>query len=133
VERNAQHLRCCSLLLQRLAQLVEQAGVLDGDDSLLGKIAHQLDLLLCEGSHLLAVNSDCTDDLVILQHRDGKETARSGGFDKADHSRITVDIRLLRRDVGNVDNLFGSGDPAERRVRIITHHRFPLQPRSMGS
>ena len=36
----------CSL--QRLAQLVEQARVLDGDDGLLGEIAHKLDLLVRE-------------------------------------------------------------------------------------
>ena len=33
-----QHLRGRGLLLQRLAQLVEQAGVLDGDDGLGGEI-----------------------------------------------------------------------------------------------
>ena len=33
-----QHLGGRGLLLQRLAQLVEQAGVLDGDDGLLGEV-----------------------------------------------------------------------------------------------
>ena len=48
------------LLLQRfgeivgaLAQLVEQARVLDGDDGLRGEVLHQLDLLVGEGAHLL--------------------------------------------------------------------------------
>jgi hypothetical protein len=35
-------------LLQRFAELVEQAGVLDGDDGLAGEARHQLDLLVRE-------------------------------------------------------------------------------------
>ena len=55
-----EHLRRRGLLLQRfaeivgaLAQLVEQPGVLDGDDGLGGEVLHQLDLLVGEGAHLL--------------------------------------------------------------------------------
>ena len=50
-----QHLRGRRLLLQRfaqivgaLAQLIEQPGVLDGDDGLIGEILHQLNLLVGE-------------------------------------------------------------------------------------
>ena len=64
------------LLLQRLAQivgalaqLVEQAGVLDGDDRLRGEILDQLDLLVGEWADLLAVNDDRADQLVLLEHR----------------------------------------------------------------
>src|SRR4029078_11838384 len=45
------------LLLQRLAQLVEQPRVLDGDDGLGGEILKQLDLPLGEGTSLPAVES----------------------------------------------------------------------------
>ena len=48
-----EHVRGGGLLLQRLAQLVEQAGILDGDDGLLREILHQLDLLVGERPHLL--------------------------------------------------------------------------------
>jgi hypothetical protein len=41
-----------------VAQLVEQAGVLDGDDGLVGEILHELDLLVGEGWNLLAVDDD---------------------------------------------------------------------------
>jgi hypothetical protein len=41
------------LLLQRFAQLVEQAGVLDGDDGLRGEIRNQGDLLVGERSNVL--------------------------------------------------------------------------------
>ena len=60
-----QHLRGRGLLLQRfgqivgaLAQLVEQAGVLDGDNRLGGEVLDQLDLLVGERSNLLAVYAD---------------------------------------------------------------------------
>ena len=46
------------LLLQRFAQLVEQPGVLDGDDRLAGEVLHQLDLLVGERANLLAVDGN---------------------------------------------------------------------------
>jgi hypothetical protein len=51
---DAQYIRCCSLLLQRLAQLIEQPRVLDSDDGLGGKIFNELDLFLGEGADFLA-------------------------------------------------------------------------------
>ena len=71
-----QHLRGRGLLLQRLgeivgalAQLVEQPRVLDGDDGLGGEVLHQLDLLVGERPYLLAVDGECADQLVVLEHR----------------------------------------------------------------
>ena len=57
-----EHVGGGGLLLQRFAQLVEQAGVLDGDDSLLGEIGHQFDLLVRERSDLLAKDGDGADE-----------------------------------------------------------------------
>jgi hypothetical protein len=55
-------LRALSLILRRaLAQLVEQAGVLDGDDGLVGEVGEQFDLLIGERPDLLAVDSDHTE------------------------------------------------------------------------
>ena len=68
------------LLLQRfgeivgaLAQLVEQPRVLDGDDGLRGEVLHQLDLLVGERPHLLAIDDDGADQLVVLEHRHGEQ------------------------------------------------------------
>src|SRR5262249_22491011 len=58
-----EHVGGGGLLLQRFAQLVEQARVLDGDDGLGGKILHQLDLLVGEGQYLLAVDADRADQV----------------------------------------------------------------------
>ena len=58
---DAQYLRRRRLLLQglakvvgALAQLIEQARVLDCDDGLIGEILNQLDVLVGERAHLLA-------------------------------------------------------------------------------
>src|SRR5262249_21713763 len=60
---DAEYPRGRRLLLQRLskivralAQFVEQAAVLDSDDRLIGEARDQLDLLVSEGTNVLAVN-----------------------------------------------------------------------------
>ena len=65
---------CCS----RFAQLVEQPRVLDGDDGLGGEVLHQLDLLVGERPHLLAIDDDGADQLVILEHRHRDERRDAG-------------------------------------------------------
>src|SRR5215467_14096807 len=53
---DAQHIRCCRLLMQRFAQLVKQARVLDGDHGLLREIADKFNLLLAKRPDLLTVD-----------------------------------------------------------------------------
>ena len=53
-----EHIGGRGLLLQRLAQLVEQARILDGDDGLRGEILDQLDLLVRERTYFLAIDGD---------------------------------------------------------------------------
>src|SRR4029434_2966398 len=65
---DSKDLRGRSLLLQRLPQLAEQAGILDGDDGLRGEIRNQGDLLVGERPHLLAVDGNRADELVVLEH-----------------------------------------------------------------
>ena len=47
---------CCCSIVDCGAQLVEQARVLDGDHGLVGETVDQLDLLIGEGPHLLAID-----------------------------------------------------------------------------
>ena len=57
---------CCSdfgEIVGALAQLVEQPRVLDGDDGLRGEVLHQLDLLVGERPHLLAIDDDSADQV----------------------------------------------------------------------
>ena len=66
-----------------LAQLVEQARVLDGDDGLGGEVRDQLDLLVGERPDLLAVDDDGADQLVVLEHRHASTVRCAREFDKA--------------------------------------------------
>src|SRR5262245_52832750 len=58
---DAEHLRSRGLLLKRLAQLVEQARVLDGDDGLRREVLDQLDLLVGKRPDFRAVDYDRSD------------------------------------------------------------------------
>ena len=53
-----EHIGGGGLLLQRFAQFVEQAGILDRDNGLGGKVAQQIDLFVGESKDLLAKNPD---------------------------------------------------------------------------
>ena len=59
-----EHVGGRGLLLQRFAQLVEQARVLDRDDGLGSEVFDQFDLLVGERTDLLAIDGDRADQLV---------------------------------------------------------------------
>src|SRR5262249_36959771 len=65
---DAEHLRSRCLRLQRLSQLAQQPSVLDGDHSLRGEAFNELNLFLGEWSHLLAIDHNCADQLLVFEH-----------------------------------------------------------------
>ena len=69
---------CCSDSRSSL----EQPRILDGDDGLGGEVLHQFNLLICEWPHLLAVNDNCADHLVVLNHWDSDQTSRASKLDR---------------------------------------------------
>src|SRR5215469_3407877 len=77
---NAQHLRCCGLLLQRLPKLIEQPRVLDGDDGLGSEILHQRDLSVGEWPDLLAEDLDDADRRAFFEHWHRYESAHPAKF-----------------------------------------------------
>ena len=105
------------LLLQRLAQLVEEPGVLDGDDRLGGEVLDQLDLLVGKRTYLLAIDVDRADQLVLLEHGDDEESADSAPFRPSDHERITIYIGFQVSDVVNVRGLFRADDSCKTGPR----------------
>src|SRR6516164_5416191 len=112
---NAQHLRCCGLLLQRLPKLVEQPRVLDSDDGLGGEIADQLDLLLSKRAYLLAVDADGANQFLFLKHWNHKESSLATKLDHSDDSRIALPIRRFHGEVGNVNKTLCGCHPLKWR------------------
>ena len=103
-----QHLRGRGLLLQRfgeivgaLAQLVEQPRVLDGDDGLGGEVLHQLDLLVGERPHLLAIDSDRADQVASSL----SIGTASNGLARRQASSTGAGPDLCAAVVGDVDHL----------------------------
>ena len=131
-----QYLRCGSLLLERLgqvvgalAQLAEQARVLDGDDGLRGKILDQFDLFLAEGPHLLAVHRNGADELAFPQHRHRQERAGARDFDQRDDPLVSGEIRGVLCHIEDVQDLFALPDAIERnsgRIRSLDHWVAPV-------
>ncbi len=90
-------------MLERFAQFVEQPSVLDGDDGLCGEILNQLDLLVGKGAHLLAVDIDRADQLVVFQQRHFDQRPAARDFDSRDAQRIAFGISLALGDVFDLD------------------------------
>src|SRR5215831_16610559 len=114
------------LLLQRfreivsaLAQFFQQARILDGDDSLRGEILDQLDLLIIEGSDLLPIDSDSTNQVVLLEHRHDQKRPSSGNLG----NRL---IGIFRSDVSDVCDLPRVSDTVEDTGRATRRNRIAL-------
>src|SRR6516162_2954842 len=103
-----QHLRGRGLPIQRLAQLVEQARVVDGDDGLTREARHQIDLLFGEGANLLPVNADDADHLVLLEHRNGEHGSSAAEFNTRHGNWVAFEVTLMCRRVGGVNRLLRS-------------------------
>ena len=99
---------CCS----DFAELVEQAGVLDGDDGLRREILDQLDLFVGERPHLLAVNADYADQFVVLEHRHGNEGTGTADVSERSDRRITIEVGLGRSQIIDMHYLLRSCDPS---------------------
>src|SRR5262245_4360826 len=112
-----EHVGSGGLLLEGLAQLVEESGILDGDDGLFSEIAHELDLLVGERIHLFAVDRYRADDLVVLQHRDENDGPASAQFRGGDRIRIAVEVALFGHSVGDVNRMPRAEDTAKAAGR----------------
>ncbi len=97
-------------IIGALAQLVEQARVLDGDDGLIGEAREQLDLLVGEWAGLLAVDHNGPDQLVVLEHRDREYGAIAAQIDAAADKWIALHVGLCRLCIVDLGRLFGSDD-----------------------
>src|SRR6476619_7024718 len=115
-----EHVGGGGLLLQRFAQLVEQAGVLDGDDGLRGKIAEEFDLLVGERAHLLAIDSDDAQQLLLLEQRYDQQSPGAGRLGESSLRMIR-----LRQQIVDMNNALCSGEAAKGSFWMGANHGFP--------
>ena len=89
------------LPLQRLLGFVEQPGIGDGDDGLIGKGLQQLDMVIGKRPRVLARNADEPDRRLVAHQRREQHAAI------APHSRkLAVDGRhIFRFGIGELDGL----------------------------
>ena len=109
---------CCS---SDLAQLIEQSGVLDGDDGLGGEVPEQLDLSVGERQHFLPIDSNTADQLAFLEHRDKDVGACARRLDERNEARFAIDVSRLDRKIGDGNNAFGLSQPRKRVTRIFAY------------
>src|SRR5262249_18007896 len=114
-----EHVGGGGLLLERLPQLVQQPDVLDGDDGLRGEILDQIYLLIVEGSDLLAIDSDRTNQVIPLEHWHDQKRPSSGNLG----NRL---IWIFRSDVGDVCDLLRVSNPVEDTGRATRRNRIAL-------
>jgi hypothetical protein len=129
--RTADHLenlRRRGLLLQRLAQLVEQARIFDSDDGLLREIADQLDLFVCEGSYLLAVDGNRADHISFLKHRHHERSADTANVSRDNGQWITVEVGTARAQVSGLDRLPRFGGAGQSDIRAGVEQGSGPQP-----
>src|SRR5215831_4531621 len=117
------------LLLQRFPQLVEQPGILDGNDGLVGETLDQLDLLVGERSNLLPKNVDNTNQLALFEHRDREHCSKAAQFNGFDDRSKPFSVGLRCPDVRDLDDLLRAGDLPERRAWMWSERFAPARAR----
>src|SRR5262249_44130246 len=97
----------------------QQPGVLDGDDGLRREILDQIYLLIVEGPNLLAIDSDRTNQVILLEHRHDQKRPSSGNLG----NRL---IGIFRSYVGDVCDLLHVSDTVEDTGRATRRNRIAL-------
>src|ERR1043166_5752151 len=83
------------LLLERFAQFIEQACVLDGNHRLVGEGGHQFDLLVGKGLNLEAVQHHHADRLALSQQWDPEGGAKAGRFLSFDEIELPIGQNIV--------------------------------------
>src|SRR5262249_46769259 len=107
------------LLLKRLAQLVEQAGVLDGNDGLGGKVLHQLDLLIGEGPDFLAVDSNRTEQIIFPEHWHYEQRSGTPDLRQRPKRPEASNVCLFFTDIRDMYYFFSLGKTVEGSAWMI--------------
>jgi hypothetical protein len=85
--------------------------------ALSSEVSDQLDLLVAERSHLLAINDDGTDKLVFLKYRNAKECPGALEFDRRNTQRFAPGISGFGSEVRDVNDVLGIDQPTNAAPR----------------
>src|SRR5262249_41086316 len=110
-----EHVGGCGLPLKRFTQFAEQSCVFDGDNGLRGKIRKQFALPVGEGVRFGSVDCDCSNELIVLDHRNIEDCPKPAKIDCSYENRLVFDVSRLGCDIGDMNSLSGDGDTAQRR------------------
>jgi hypothetical protein len=92
---NLQDIGGSGLLLKGFAQLIEQPGVLDGDDSLGGEVCDQRNLLFSKREYFLLIDANGTDQFAFLEHWHHDKRSNPGHIDARDNHRVAFRVARL--------------------------------------
>ena len=80
-----------------------------------GEVCDQRDLLVGKGTDFLAVHDDCTDQFVLLRHRNGDKCPYTPKFHGGNGVWIAYfSVELFGCQVGDMDQRFGRDQATDR-------------------
>src|SRR5262249_49692872 len=93
------------LLLQRLAQFLEQSGFLDGNDRLIGEVLQHCALLIGERAYLSAIDADSANDRIVLKHGHRDQRTDTSNFHRSNCLWVAVEIATILFEIDYFDRL----------------------------
>jgi hypothetical protein len=110
-----QYLGGGGLLLQSLARLGDESGILHRDDRLRGKVLQQRYLLVGERPRLASVDGDDAEERTVLAQRHRQKRAPTAEIDEGARQRIARLIVVAIGHVGDMNNARTGDQATERR------------------
>ena len=133
-DHRLEHVAYRRLLLERfgeilgaLAQLAQEAGVLDGDHGLGGELLQQVDLLFGKRPPHLPEDHHIADDALIPDQRHGKQAARAADIDERATIGFGVAIGLAVDEIDDLHERLAFEQAGRRRARAVRQRLSPAK------
>ena len=97
-----------------------------------GEVLDQLDLLVGERAHLLAIHANRANEFTFLQHWHYHIGSHACDFDKVNQAVVFSDVGLIGPQVGDVNRLPGLSEAVERDSRIVSQVDHGPAPQNIG-
>src|SRR6267142_5474490 len=121
----AQFVKRSGEVVGALTQLVEKAGVLDGDHCLGGELLQQCDLLLRKRPILLSEDHDVADHALVLEQRYGEQVTRAADIDQRTAAGVAAAIGLGVDQVRDFDMWLSLQQASRRSASAIMQRLLP--------